>query len=67
VTFISGVFFRTLVLTGNSNMASNAAVLNSVKDDCRETGVSYVEGSLKYCNCDRCNGEDFKCETSGPK
>jgi hypothetical protein len=37
-----------------------------VKNRCSELGASYVEGSLKYCNCDKCNGEVYKCETSAP-
>jgi hypothetical protein len=40
--------------------------LNVVEDACQEFKTSYQAASLKYCNCDKCNGNIFKCEISGP-
>jgi hypothetical protein len=65
VTFISLVLFKNLG-KGAAGHDSHNKMVNFLESECPKDGGSYQAGSLKFCNCDRCNGDVMTCEVSGP-
>jgi hypothetical protein len=39
-------------------------VEKGLEKECRKLGTSYHAGSLKLCNCNKCNGNIFTCDIS---
>jgi uncharacterized membrane protein YgcG len=57
-------FVQNLLVKGCAAKEPNNVVVKGIEAKCRQIGSSYEEGSLKYCNCHKCNEKVITCETS---
>jgi hypothetical protein len=67
LTFISRVFFKNLETKGFLPKGAHNKLVQTMDRDCSLIGSSYQEATVKYCNCDGCNGDVLKCEISSPE